>query len=699
MSEQNFEITPPVKLQMRAEEFLNKNLSAIKKIPPRKVRNLFEDFQIYQNELETRNKELSIAQRELKAALDRYSDLYEFAPIGYFTINDLGMIVDANVTGALFLEAERDSLIGMPFSYFISEDTQETFELLRNDLLKKKAKQRCELKLARKDKTELFCQLECSLFQSIDGEFRQIRMAATDISERNRLEETLRKNEIKLKTIFENANDEIIYMDLDGTILEVNKKVEDLFGYKQEEVVGKKYYEFDALSERNLQKTKELISEALSGKPTSLRRFAAKHKDGTDVYVETSTSLVKDGEMKNILIVMRDISERKHAEEEKARLEAQLQQTRRMEAMDTFAGGIAHEFNNLLGIILGNAELALDATTASDPVQRNLKEMRTASLRARNVVKQILAYSRKIEMESKPVRIGRVIEENIKMIRSLSPTGIEISHSILSQNDKVYADPTQIEQVLLNLCFNAFDAMGGGGALEIALEDYELDEGSVADYHDLKSGNYVRLTVSDTGRGIEGDVMERIFDPYFSTKEEDGYSGMGLAVTYGLVKKHGGDIAVQSEHGKGTVVHVLLPVIEDHACIEEPGQLVSKGNERILFVDDEESLVILIKERLRQFGYEVDAETSPVKALKSFLDHPDRFDLVITDMSMPDITGDIFAREILKIRADIPIILCSGFSERISEEEAKKMGIRKFVMKPILASELAGIIRNVLDEK
>ncbi len=573
MSNQSSGIKRPAKLRMRAEEFLNKNLSAIKKTPPRKVRNLFEDFQIYQNELETRNKELCIAQRELKTALDRYSDLYEFAPVGYFTINDLGMIVEANLVGASFLEVDRASLIGTPFSHFISEDTRETFEFIRRELNEKKVKQRCELKLERKDGTERFCQLECSISQNKDYEFKQIQIAVTDISEL------------------------------------------------------------------------------------------------------------------------------KHIEEEKVRLGVQLQQTRRMEAMDTFAGGIAHEFNNLLGIILGNAEMVLDSTAESDPIQGNLKEMRSASLRARNVVRQILAYSRNIKMELKPVRIGRVVEENIKMIRSLCPSEIEISHRSPSKDDIVYADSTQIEQVLLNLCSNAFDAMeDGGGALEIAFDDYELDEVSVGDYQDLKSGNYVRLAVSDTGRGMEADVLERIFDPYFSTKEEND-SGMGLAVTYGIVKKHGGDIAVESVPGKGTVIHVLLPVLKDHATSEalEIGPL-AQGSERILFVDDEESLVYTVRTKLEKYGYSVNAETSPLRALDSFRESPDKFDLVITDMSMPDIPGDILAKEILKIRPDIPIVLCTGFSERMSEVEAKTMGIREFVMKPALASELVGIIRNVLDQ-
>jgi len=619
MSKQNFEIKAPAKLQMRAEEFLNKNLSAIKKIPPRKVRNLFEDFQIYQTELETHNKELSIAKQELKTALDRYSNLYEFAPVGYFTINELGMIVDANLTGASFLEEERASLIGMPFSYFISEDAQETFELLRNDLIRNKANQSCELKLERRDKTALFCQLECCISTRSDSGFSQIRIAVTDISERKQLEETVKENEVKLKTIFENANDEILYMDLDGTIIEVNKKVEDIFGYTPKEVIGKKYYEVEPFCGENLQEIDRLVKKVLSGGPTALRQFAGKHKDGTEVFVETSTNLVKEnGETKNILTIIRDITDRKHAEDEKARLEARLQQTRRMEAMDTFAGGIAHEFNNLLGIILGNAELALDATATADPVQRNLKEMRTATLRARNVVKQILAYSRKIEMELKPVRIGSVIKENIRMIRFLSPTGIEIRHNILCQDGTVHADSTQIEQILLNLCSNAFDAMEDeGGSLDIIVEDFNLDEGSAADYHDLKSGDYVRLTVSDTGRGMEGNVMDRVFDPYFSTKEEDRYSGMGLAITYGIVKKHGGDIAVESEPGKGTAIHILLPVLEDHASSEsEAGPSVSKGNERIILMDDEEALVYAVRNRLEKYGYSVDAEISPVRANK-----------------------------------------------------------------------------------
>jgi len=229
----------PAKLEMRAEKFLNKKLSEIKKTSPRKVRNLFEDLQIYQTELELRNKELCSAQLELKSALDRYSDLFEFAPVGIFSVNEQRMVVEVNLIGASLLEEERTSLIGMPFPHFISKDSLETFELSCKQLLKKKAKQRCKLKLLRKDNSELFCQLECSISLSADGEFKQIIMAVTKISERKLFEEALRGSEMKLKTIFENANDEIVYLDQGGTILEDDNKVDDIFVYVAEEVIGK----------------------------------------------------------------------------------------------------------------------------------------------------------------------------------------------------------------------------------------------------------------------------------------------------------------------------------------------------------------------------------------------------------------------------------------------------------------------------
>jgi signal transduction histidine kinase len=255
--------------------------------------------------------------------------------------------------------------------------------------------------------------------------------------------------------------------------------------------------------------------------------------------------------------IYRDITETK-------KLESKLQQVQKMKSIGTLPGGIAHDFNNILGIIVGNTELAMDDVPEWDPARHNLEEIRTASIRARDVVKQILAFSRKTPQKMKPVRIIQIIKESLKFLRSSIPTTIEIHQNISSESDAVLADPTQINQVLINLCTNAVHAMGErGGVLEVRLEDIELDAGSSMDYYDLSSGKYVRLTVNDTGHGIEPKILKRIFDPYFTTKGVGEGSGMGLSVVHGIVKRHGGGISVSSEPGKGTIFHVFFPCIED----------------------------------------------------------------------------------------------------------------------------------------
>ncbi len=394
------------------------------------------------------------------------------------------------------------------------------------------------------------------------------------------------------------------------------------------------------------------------------------------------------------------VIERMRHEEEKEKLEDLLRQAHKMEAIGTLAGGIAHEFNNILGIIVGNTELAMGGIPEWNTAHYNLEEIQKGSLRARDIVKQILAFSRQTKHELKPVKICSLIDESIKFIRSSIPTTVEIKKDISAESDTINADPTQINQILLNLCNNAAHAMQHkGGVLEISLENVELNEKTVRSYEDLNPGNHVKLTVSDTGYGIEKENLEHIFDPFFTTKEVGKGTGMGLSVVHGIVKEHNGSIMVQSETGKGTAFHVLFPVIESSVKPElDSKEPLLKGSERILFVDDEESLVLAAKKNLEDMGYEVVTKRSPVKALEMFKEQPDEFDLVITDMAMPDLPGDRFAAEIMKIRRDVPVIACTGYSDRMDGELAEEMGIRAYIMKPYLASELATIIRLALDQ-
>ncbi|MFN2302957.1 MAG: ATP-binding protein, partial [Anaerolineales bacterium] len=366
-------------------------------------------------------------------------------------------------------------------------------------------------------------------------------------------------------------------------------------------------------------------------------------------------------------------------------------------------GGIAHDFNNILMPLLIHTEMTLDALPEDSPWIFSLEEVLKAGNRAKDLVKQILAFSRQSDEQKTHMKIKLVVEDCLKLLRSSLPSTIQIRLNTETQEgaDTVYADPTQVHQVLMNLCTNAYHAMRkDGGTLEVSLVNINIDSNSETSLPDLNPGIYHRLSVRDTGCGMEKEIMDRIFDPYFTTKGKGEGTGLGLSVVHGIVKNHEGEITVESELGKGTVFHVFFPVaeIEGEAEIKEVVEIPG-GNERVLFVDDEHATTDVMKKMLERLGYTVKTRTNSLEALEAFQADPDGFDLVITDMTMPYMTGAELARKIMHIRQDIPIILCSGFSEQMNEAKAQKIGIRAFIMKPVIRSELAQIIRDVLNQK
>jgi signal transduction histidine kinase/ActR/RegA family two-component response regulator len=414
-------------------------------------------------------------------------------------------------------------------------------------------------------------------------------------------------------------------------------------------------------------------------------------KDGSQHPCTINVVLIKDEQDHPIKFIgsLRNISERKQ-------LEAQLRHAQKMESMGTLAGGIAHEFNNMLGIIIGNTELAADDIPDWSPAKECLDEIRSASIRASNVVQQILSFARKDVTEREPVQLTPIIKESLKLLRVSFPAKIEISQDISCAFDTVLANPTQISQVLMNLCTNAAQAMSGkGGVLKVSLKNVEFENQDAG--FDVTPGPYVQLTVSDTGQGIEPEIMDRIFDPYFTTKEMG--QGMGLSVVHGIVKSCHGIITVHSAPEKGSAFEVLLPVIdaETKRKAEEPDTLPT-GSEHILFVDDEPSLVNMVRQILERLGYEIETKLNPIEALELFRSRPDQFDLVITDMTMPEMTGLKLVKEILNIRPDLPIILCTGYSEKISKEKAEELGIKTLLFKPFAVHDFALTVRKVLDE-
>jgi len=403
-----------------------------------------------------------------------------------------------------------------------------------------------------------------------------------------------------------------------------------------------------------------------------------------------------------IYATLADFTDHKPADAaQKERLENKSIQPREIESIGTFAGGIAHDFNNILTAIMGYTELAIDNASEPDKVKQNLKKALMASTRARDLVSQIITFSRQADKKFIPIKFNFAIIESLWMLRPMIPSNIKIRQN-LKVPAMVMADPTQIHQVMMNLCSNAVHAMTeGGGELDVRLEKSIIHGDTNVHDPDLPAGSYVKLTISDTGQGMPPEVMKRIFDPYFTTKEKElgRGRGLGLSVVHGIVKSHGGAITCMSTPGKGTTFVIYLPEIESGketiGTIEETS--LPTGTERILFIDDEQVIVNLAEEMLSKLGYDVVAKTSSVEALALFQENPDKFDLIITDMSMPAMTGDRLAQNILGLRSDIPIILCTGYSKDITEEKAKSIGIRAFIMKPVEMRVMAETIRKVLD--
>jgi signal transduction histidine kinase/ActR/RegA family two-component response regulator len=383
-----------------------------------------------------------------------------------------------------------------------------------------------------------------------------------------------------------------------------------------------------------------------------------------------------------------------------ARSERQLQQVMKLQAIGTLAGGIAHDFNNILFPIVGYTELTMDDVPEDSQARQNLEEILKAANRAKELIQQILAFSRQNCQERKSLKVQYLIKEALKLLRATIPASVEIICNVDEDCGPIMGDPTQIHQVIMNLCTNAYQAMqASGGRLEVSLHEIDISYKETMQRGGMKPGNHLQLTVKDTGHGMEPAVMERVFEPYYTTKEQGKGTGLGLSVIHGIVKNHGGDISVNSQPGKGSTFNVYLPIIDaiDVAAEQVESLTATKGKERILLIDDEEQIIDIEQQILERLGYKVTPKTDSEEALQEFAAQPDQFDLVITDMTMPKMTGDQLARKMIDIKPKIPVILCTGFNEAITEEKALSIGIDRFIMKPIVKDKLASTIRSVLD--
>jgi PAS domain S-box-containing protein len=513
-----------------------------------------------------------------------------------------------------------------------------------------------------------------------------------EITERKQIEEALLESEARYRAAIENSNDGIAIVE-EGHYVFVNQKLLDILDYDQrEELVGKHLSVILHPDDKERVARYNHLRE--KGRPAP-SRYEAKGitRDGRTVYFDISATKITYRDRTAVLAFLRDITQRKQ-------LEKQLQQAQKMEAIGTLAGGIAHDFNNILSAILGHAELAIVHRHNPATTHNHLDQVLSAAKRAAQLVQQILTFSRQKDLERKPLEISPLISEMIRMLRASLPSTIDIQYNIEDQSGMIMADATQIHQVLMNLCTNAAHAMRDrGGLLRIGLDKVTTKGRGETP---LKPGNYMRMSVEDNGHGMDRTTMDRIFDPYFSTKKPDEGTGLGLAVVHGIIAGYGGRIEVESEPDKGTVFHVFLPRIEQSQKVEEPPLSLDKvpvGHERILFVDDEKLIVSIYDDLLKELGYQVVSTTNSEEALALFEKDVFGFNLVITDLIMPNLNGEELSKRLIGLRPDIPIIMCTGYSNQLSKEETQSLGISKYLKKPLVIDQLAHAVREVLDRR
>ena len=554
------------------------------------------------------------------------------------------------------------------------------------------------------------------------GELTGALVLIIDITDRRRMEEELRehrdnleamvadrtaalkRSELKYRELVESANSIIIKSDIDGRITFANDFALRFFGYTAGELLGRSAVGTILTPDEDDRLYSCGYGRSVLNAPEAYRSYVGENirKDGGRVWISWTNRVIQgpDGEPEGILCIGNDITAQRRAEEENRLLEARLHQAARIEAVGTLAGGIAHDFNNMLSIILGNADL-LEIQTAGDPdIGRGVSQIQSAAFRARDMVRRLLEFSRRTDRKPGVVSLGPIIEDAMTLLRSSIPTSVEIHKRLDETVSPVHADPGQIHQVMVNLCINAAQAMNSGcGTLTVSLDETPID--APGHPSGLPPGRYVRLTVKDTGRGMDPGIRDRIFDPYFTTRPVGEGTGMGLSVVHGIIQGCGGAITVDSTPGKGTTFTLLFPAASPESApateeVREPVADWSSGGEHLLVVDDEPDVAGVARRMLETLGYRVTVQTHPLEALACFRADPDDFDLVITDLAMPEMTGDVLADRLIRIRDDIPILAITGLQDRLAPDQDPAPGITAVIGKPVDRRELADTVRRVL---
>lgn len=662
---------------------------------------------------------LRSTRKQLQQTIEEYKNNTQLLQQSKQTLQDaLTAVSDGvwswNITsGEATLDIQAKRILGLPDNFVVTRSDRILQYIDKRDIPEVKAA------------IAAVCAGEVSTFdheyriQRSDGEQRWVRFRGkdmerdhnnapvffigtmTDITEQRQNQQMLQFEEQRFHDLIAKVlGISIQGYDKERRVIFWNKASEELYGYSREEAIGSKLEDLIIPAGMVADVIRLHTNWLESGEEIPAGELILKHRDGHDVPVFSSHVMRTTGGKSEMYCIDVDLSPIKEANDKRIELEDQLHQSHKMEAIGTLAGGIAHDFNNVLAIITGNVEMALMKVSAEDKSCKYLLQARTALSRARDLVEQILIYSRRDKSQFDPMGIEQIITESVRLLRASIPVTVEIATaaSISGENHFIVANATQVQQVLINLCNNAAHAMGRKGVITIDLETLELQQAQLPQGKDLRSGSYVCLKIKDNGSGIDEKTLPRIFDPFFTTKKRGEGTGMGLAVVQGIVEDHGGFIKVLSTIGAGTEFQVFFPRIETHGeTSPQVDQELFFGHEQILVVDDEEDLADIYAKLLTAHGYKVQTSTNSHSAFTRFSANPGQIDLIITDLTMPGMDGLEFSQKLRSVRNDIPIILCTGYNDRLTDKDISSYGIAELVIKPIDIHQLLKKVRNLLD--
>lgn len=643
------------------------------------------------------------AQEALDKSEAGLRSLFRSVPAGVGLVKDR-YIMEANEQLSRMTGYSMDELVGKKSRILYSTD--EDFEYVgkeKYDQIKENGTGSVEIPWRCKDGKNIDVLLSSAPIDIRDFT-KGVTFSAFDITDRKKAEKELIVSEERYRIIVESSNDGIITLSKTYLITSMNSAFENLIGQKRDDWLDQPVMNLICSSDK--EKASRIFEQTLKGEDAVVETLRVQ-SDPLDTcrICEFKLTPKFDDQIQDIGIIgfVKDLTESIEAQETVQRVESQLRHSQKMEAIGTLAGGIAHDFNNILSAIFGYAQLAELNIKIPDKSTYHISQIVKGAQRASALVQQILTFSRQAENKKSPMKVSVTVKEALRLLRATIPSSIKINDHTHSRA-YVMADPTQIHQIVMNLCTNAYHAMRStGGELTVSLGEIEISEEESIPEIKKMAGKYVKLGVRDTGSGIDETILERIFDPYFTTKEVGEGTGMGLALVQAIVEDHHGFLDVETELNRGTCFYIHLPIItlqsEENKANNRMDPALLRGNETLLFVDDEEQIRMLYKETLEDFGYQLLSYETGLAALDRFEEDPDSVDLVITDMTMPGISGGKLASKLLEIRNDLPIILCTGYSEMMSEEKALKLGIRKYIEKPVSPLNLAKLIREVLDSK